>query len=270
MGNAEKLAPPVSRKRFAGPLWGAASALFWILVWTGAAAAVGNPLLLPSPLLTAQRLISLAAGRDFWKITLHSLLRIVAGTVCGIAAGMLLAVPAAVFEPFDRIFSPFVSVIRSTPVASFIILVMLWMKALLPSFISFLMVMPVVYSNFRTGLRSVDPDHVRMARQFRLPFPQKVLRIYLPSTLPFLRPAVSTSLGLAWKAGIAAEVLSFFPVSIGRQLSSAKNELETADLFAWTLTVILLSVLLEFLVRKLFAAKKGGPSANKEEPRDNT
>ncbi len=237
-------------------LWIIISAVFWILVWTLVAALVGNELLLPSPSNTISRLISLASTSEFWIISFLSLLRILLGTVTGIFAGVLLAVPAAFLPPVDRILTPFISVIRSTPVASFIILVMLWMKSLLPSFIAFLMVVPIVYSNTLTGLKSVDKSQILMARQFKLNAFTIVRRIYIPSLLPFFKPAVSNALGLSWKAGIAAEVLSFFPVSIGRQLSQAKNELETTDLFAWTLTVILMSIVLELVVRYILRETK--------------
>lgn len=250
-------------------LWAIVSIIFWILVWTLAAVLIKNKLLMPSPLDTVIRLASLLKSWNFWSVSLYSLLRIVLGTVTGIIAGIVLAVLSALFLPADKILTPFISVIRSTPVASFIILVMLWIKSFLPSFISFLMVVPIVYSNTLTGMKSIDYSYLRMSRQFGLSPWISIKRIYVPSLIPFLKPAISNALGLSWKAGIAAEVLSFFPKSIGRQLSQAKNELETTDLFAWTLTVIILSVILEYAVKHLLEDKNSKNSNNGEEY-DNT
>ena len=73
-------------------------------------------------------------------------------------------------------------------------------------------------------------------------------RIYVPSILPYFMAGCTTGLGLAWKAGVAAEVLAMPRNSIGLQLYNAKVYLETSDLFAWTLVIILLSMLLEKLL----------------------
>jgi NitT/TauT family transport system permease protein len=59
---------------------------------------------------------------------------------------------------------------------------------------------------------------------------------------------------MAWKAGIAAEVLLQPLVSIGKMIFEAKYTLETVDLFAWTVIVVVLSVLIEKAMVALFKA----------------
>ena len=73
--------------------------------------------------------------------------------------------------------------------------------------------------------------------------------MYLPHCLPYFSAGALTSLGLAWKAGIAAEVLCTPNHSIGKQVYDAKVYMETAEVFAWTLVVILLSLALEKLLK---------------------
>jgi NitT/TauT family transport system permease protein len=137
-------------------------------------------------------------------------------------------------------------VIRSTPVASFIILAYLWIgRDSLPTFISVLLVLPVVWANLHEALGAVDKELLDMAKVFRFSPWKKARLVYLPAVTPAFLASVRSSVGLAWKAGIAAEVLTVPVLSIGRQLSDAKLYLESVDLFAWTLTVILLSLLLE-------------------------
>ena len=151
------------------------------------------------------------------------------------------------------------TVIKSTPVASFIILALVWLgTSPLPAFISFLMVYPLIFTNVRAGIQSVDPEILRMAKAFSLPPVTKVRRIYVPSAFGHFVTSVKASLGLAWKAGIAAEVLAAPKYSIGRMLYQSKVYFETTDLFAWTLVIIILSLLIELAVGKLFdrAAKR--------------
>ena len=156
-------------------------------------------------------------------------------------------------------------VIKSVPVASFIILALIWMgSARLPLFISFLMVFPVIYGNTLQGLKSTDPQLLEMARLFRVPWARRLRYIHLPALEPFLLAGCSTALGMSWKAGVAAEVIGVVGGSIGERLYEAKIYLETADLLAWTVVIVAVSALFErlflALLRRCFAALRGGAS----------
>ena len=92
-----------------------------------------------------------------------------------------------------------------------------------------------------------------MAFVFRLTRSQTLRFIDIPSVSPFFVAAATTGLGLAWKAGIAAEVLSTPRNSLGGLLYEAKIYLETPDLLAHTAVIILLSLLLEKLLVSVLA-----------------
>ena len=144
--------------------------------------------------------------------------------------------------------SPLMTVIKSTPVSSFIILLLLWIsRDWLAVVIVILMVLPVIWGNLCSGIRNVDPLLLRTAKAFCFPRSRILRRIYIPSVLPHFFSACRTSLGFAWKAGIAAEVLTVPSRSIGRLLYESKLYWETTDLFAWTLVVILCSLGIERL-----------------------
>jgi NitT/TauT family transport system permease protein len=117
-------------------------------------------------------------------------------------------------------------------------------------FIVFLMVMPIIWANLVEGIRKTDRQLLEMARLFKMNRWRRIRLIYLPSISPFLISAVSTSLGLGWKAGIAAEVLSTPDLSLGKSLYESKIYLETQDLFAYTAVIIILSMVLEKLIIK--------------------
>lgn len=227
--------------------------LLWLIVWHIAAIRLGKPLLLPSPLTVAERLGELIVTQDFWRYTFRSLLRVLGGILSGVGIAIVISALTAAFLPIEMLLAPLITVIKSTPVASFIILAMLWIgDDILPVFISFLMVFPVVWANLHTALQSIPQPYLDLAQVYRLPLFRRIRRIYAPSALPYFLSACRSSLGLAWKAGIAAEVLALPALSIGKQLNESKLYLETTDLFAWTAVVVVLSLALELCAKLLF------------------
>lgn len=227
----------------------ALSAAFWLAVWAVLAHIVGRELLLPGPAVVLRRLIELMGTFELWRATALSLGRIVLGAAAGIALGALLAGLAHRFSWISVLTAPLLTVIRSTPVASFILLLLIWLgRDILPSVIVVLMVLPVVWGGVQGGLAGVDGRLLEMARVYRLRPWAVLTRIYVPSVRGAFLAACRTALGLAWKAGIAAEVLTVPKLSIGRRLYESRLYLETVDLFAWTLLVIVLSLALEGLM----------------------
>lgn len=230
--------------------------LFWAAVWHILALSLNNPLLLPTPLQVLERLGALAATAAFWKTTLFSLGRILLGITSGIALGVVLAVLSTKISLVHTVISPLITAIQASPVASFSVLVLIWIERdYVPVLICCLMVFPVVWSNVCTGIRGVDPQLLELAHAYRLPRLRTLRRIIVPSVLPHFRTGCSNALGLGWKAGVAAEVLTVPKNSIGKMISEAKLYLETTDLFAWTLAVILLSLILQKLILMLFSGR---------------
>ena len=220
--------------------------LFWGMVWQLGAMALGNPLLLPTPLQVLKTLAGLMGTLPFWKTTALSLGRILLGVAGGIGLGLLLAVAVCGNPWLDALVTPVVRTLQATPVASFTILVLIWLnRDFVPVLICGMMVLPVVFQEVSTAIRLTDWQLLEMARVYRLT-PLRVLRrIYAPSVLPAFRSACISAIGLGWKAGIAAEVLTVPRLSIGRMISEAKLYLMTEELFAWTLAVVAFSMLLQ-------------------------
>lgn len=230
-------------KRFAV---GAAVLAFWIAIWYIAALAIGNPLIFPTPHETAMRLCTLVLLPEFRKITLLSFLRITIGILTAIPAAFIFATVCTKFKVAKRMFEPAVLLMKSTPVVSFILIaIFIFERELIPSAITFVMIFPVLYRNVCEGIVQAPGDLLEMARVFRISWILKLKSIYLPSVMPYFYSALATSVGLAIKAGIAAEVVAYIPDSIGKKLSDAKSYMEPADLLAWTAVIIILSLLLE-------------------------
>lgn len=227
--------------------------LIWAVLWQLIAAMVSNPLLVPGPLSVLSRMAALCTDALFWQTVSMSLLRITSGTLLSVIIGALFAVACCRFHLFELLLSPLMSIVKATPVASFIILALLWLdRDILPAFISVLIVVPVVTANLSAGIRATDGDLLEVAKIFKFGFLKKLKRLYLPSVYPYFISACRSSFGLAWKAGIAAEVLAVPALSVGKMIYDSKLYLETTDLFAWTAVVIILSVVIESVFCALF------------------
>ena len=205
--------------------------------------AVNQEILLVSPVSACATLIRLMGEGPFYQAVFGSFGRILAGFALSTVLGVLLAALSYAFSPVRVLLRPLLSTIKATPVASITILALIWIRSKdLSVFISFLMVLPIAYENVLRGLDSADGKLLEMARVFRIPFAGRVRAIYAPAAFPMLLTAVRLSLGMCWKAGIAAEVIAQPRNSIGSALQQAKLFFATPEMFAWTLAIILLSV----------------------------
>lgn len=225
---------------------------FWIGVWHIAAAVIGQDFLLASPVKVAHRLGELVVTGDFWKTVGTSLGRIGIGFVAAAVVGSAVAAIAATSRAADALARPLMAAIRSAPVVSFIIIVLLWTDSgKLAAITSFLMVLPVMYTNVLEGIRNRDRSLVEAASVFGVPSIRRVRAIDAPAVLPFFTAACHTGIGLAWKSGVAAEVIGVASGSIGERMYQAKLFLSSEDLFAWTVVVVALSVACEWCVLRV-------------------
>jgi NitT/TauT family transport system permease protein len=232
----------------------AAAILAALLLWQAAALLLNQRILLVGPGDVLRELARQALRLDFWLTVWFSLRRIFLGFFLALSIGMPLAALSFRFKVFKVMIRPYMSIIKATPVASIIILILIFMNSRnLSLIVSFLIVLPVVYANILEGLSHTDGKLIEMAGVFRASLRKRIRYIYLPQLKPYLISACTASVGMAWKSGTAAEVIGIPRGSIGERLYEAKIYLSSSELFAWTLVIILLSILVEKLVLWLIA-----------------
>ena len=231
--------------------WGARLGVlaFWLAIWQIVAVAINQDIVLTSPIQTIQTFFSLAQLREFWVSIGLSLLRIFVGGALAFISGSLLAFLSFKYKLVKLLFEPLISTIKSIPVASFVILLLIWVRTpYLSISISFLMALPIIYIAVLEGLLGIDQKLIEMANVYQIHGWHRVKAIYLSQLMPSLKTATSLAMGFCWKSGIAAEVIGLPTFSIGEHLYNAKVYLDTPALFAWTLVVIVMSVLGEKIV----------------------
>ena len=236
----------------------AGAVLLTLAVWQAAAWLMGEELLLPAPAAVLRRLTALVLEADFWRTVLFSFARITAGFLLAFLAGVLLGFAAGRVPVLEHLLWPLFSLVKSVLVASFIVISLIWLSAAnISVFISFLMVLPIVYTNVLNGMKSAPPALLEMTSLFGVSSPRRLLLVYLPALRPYLLSGCGVAIGLAWKAGVAAEIIGIPDGSIGEKFYFAKVYFATGDLFAWTAAVVCISVLFEklflFLLGRFYA-----------------
>lgn len=229
-----------------------------ILLWQLLAMKLDQKLLLATPVDVAKTLGVLVKSQEFYSAIAYSMGRILFGLLIGAAVGIACALLAGRWHFMEVLFWPYFSAMKATPVASIVILCLVWLSGRrLSVFIVFLVVTPVIYTNILAGIKNLDLKMKDMARVFGINGLHRLLYVYLPELKTYIVAAFTLSTGMAFKAGIAAEVIGTPGGSVGKMLYNAKVYLETPELFAWTLVIIVLSVVVEQvilgLVKRMFA-----------------
>ncbi len=220
-----------------------------IFVWQVAAMVVGEEVLLASPIAVLGELGRILTASESYLVVLTSGAGILLGFFSGLLLGALLSLAASRFRLVETLLFPYMVTIRSIPVASFIVVAWVWLDAgSLPGFISFLIVLPIVYNNLLAGLSARDRALDEMASVFAIPYGRRLFYILRPQLRPTLLSAAETAVGLAWKSGVAAEVIAMASGTIGENLYNNKVWLNTPALFAWTVIIVLASLASEKLI----------------------
>ncbi len=223
-----------------------------ILLWQLLAMKLDQKLLLATPVDVAKTLGVLVKSQEFYSAVAYSMGRILFGLLIGAAVGTACALLAGRWHFMEVLFWPYFSAMKATPVASIVILCLVWLSGRrLSVFIVFLVVTPVIYTNILAGIKNLDLKMKDMARVFGINGLRRLLYVYLPELKTYIIAAFALATGMAFKAGIAAEVIGTPGGSVGKMLYNAKVYLETPELFAWTLVIIVLSVVVEQVILKL-------------------
>ena len=236
------------------------SIILWIIIWHFAALHIDKEIFLPTPKRVFDVLMhNLLPSETFRLSVISSLWNIGYGFLIGLACGLILAILASISYLIEVFLWLPIKIVKTVPVASFVILSLLWIDSEdLAVFIPAIIVLPTIYINTLTGIKETNSKLLDMAKIFKIPFLKRIFSIYIPSTLPYFLSASSLAVGMAWKSGVAAEVIGLAKNTIGNELYKSKLYFMTAELFAWTIVIVLLSIMCELIIKsviKLFNKK---------------
>ena len=223
-----------------------------LVMWEILSRVVNVSFVIPGVIETTVTFAKLLITLNFWKIVGTSILRILIGFSLGVILAIFLTPLTLASEFLQKFISLIMTVIKSTPVAS--IILMIWViigSANVPIAVAVLIVMPIIWQNLYDGYKSISIELTEVTQIFKFSTAKKIKYLILPTLWRYFFPALITSIGLAWKSGIAAEIIAYTKNSIGKEIFDAKAFFEGPEMFAWTLTVIILSLIFELLIKKL-------------------
>lgn len=219
---------------------------FWLVVWHIAALVVGNNILAVTPLETFKTVIDIVKSGGLVAVLAGSMGRIAAGLLFAVVFGFVFGICVARMNIIKKMLSPLILSIKSVPVASIVVLLLIWQGSEnLSVWISLLIAFPIIYTNVYEGIKNTDKKLLEMADVFNIPFWNRIWYIYRPSIKGYILGGMKLAAGMSIKAGVAAEIIGLPQNSFGEKLYEAKIYLATDELFAWTLIIVGVAFLFE-------------------------
>jgi NitT/TauT family transport system permease protein len=234
-----------------------AGIITFLAVWEIGARMSGSYLIFPGPVLVIRQFIALVPTERFLRAVGGSLLRVFVGILFSVPLGVAVGILAGLDKRINAFLAPFFAVVAATPVMSVILIAFLvFGSERTPVFTAFLMVFPVMAANTIAGVRAVDPKLKELFALYRVPRETTVRRLYIPAIMPFILGGMRSSLSLCWKVVVASEVLVQPLLALGTGMQRAKAQLETPELFAWTLATVIAAAFTEWAASRALGKKR--------------
>lgn len=228
------------------------SLLLLFVIWETVARISDQPEWFPTLPRLLHSFLGLWTEGDFY--------RSVGMTICrgmtGMLISLLIALPVAWLMAKSlwatSIMQPWLAVMRSVPVISFLLLALIFLQAQqVPLLIAFLTMFPLLTENLAKGFRQKDEEQEAMAHCFRISRLNRLTQIYYPRLKPFLYAGLASATGFGWRAVIMGEVLAQCNPGIGGEMKKAQNFIDVPSLLAWTTVAIGIGLLSDRLLRLL-------------------
>ncbi|WP_233837845.1 ABC transporter permease [Paraburkholderia sp. ZP32-5] len=206
---------------------------------------------LPGPAKVAQTLLKLVQSDMFFSDLGITLYRVLAGFVLSAAVGAPLGIVLGANPRAARFFEPLLSIINTVSSAIWAVFAIIWfgISNSTTVFVVFMTAMPLILTNVWRGALTVERQHIELARSFRMSQAQIMRKIFLPTVLPHFFSGARLAFGFGWRVSLVAETIGSSN-GIGYRLRQAADLVQTDQVFAWTVTLVVLMLLIEAGVLK--------------------
>ena len=231
-----------------------------LVAWSLAASRLPS-FVLPGPQKVLAALNALTRSETFVHDISATLGRVVSGFLFATLIGTPLGLALGSSKMLARFFEPILAVFNTVSSAIWAIFAIIWfgISDATTVFVVFMTAMPLILTNVWQGAQTVDPLYVNLARSFRMSRLQILRKIHLPTILPYFFSGARLAFGFGWRVSLVAETLGASD-GIGYRLRQAADLVQSDQVFAWTLLLIVQMLLLEAggikpLERRLFLWK---------------
>ncbi len=225
------------------------SKLILIGLWALLSGLIDKEVILPSIGSTIVSLIDIIRAPGFLGIILHSLLRSAIGFIISLLLAMVLGIISSYSRFVYQLMQPVLNFLSSIPTMAIIILALIWLdNEIVPMFVGFIMVFPILYETVLKGILNVDKNIMEMAKLYKVDRFTIIRDIYIPSIFINLSSVLTSAVNINLKMVIAGEVLSQPKLAIGSNLQMEKMYLNTPGVFAWIIIILVISKILGYIV----------------------
>lgn len=221
-------------------LVGAILGVWWVL-------ALGVPhYILPGPARVWNSLMQISANGDLWSNLGITLGRVGAGFILATVIGLPLGILFGANRRLGEFFEPVIPVMNTVSSAIWAIFAIIWfgVSNATTVFVVFMTAMPLIITNVWQGTRTVSADFIELAHVLRMPSWKVMVKIYLPTILPYFFSGARLAFGFGWRVSLVAETLGSSS-GVGYRLRQAADLIQTDQVFAWTLTLVVMMAALE-------------------------
>jgi NitT/TauT family transport system permease protein len=219
--------------------------------------------ILPGPARVWEALRLIAANGDLWNNLAITLWRVSVGFVVAALVGLPLGIVLGANKRAGEFFEPVLPVLNTVSSAIWAIFAIIWfgISNATTIFVVFMTAMPLIITNVWQGTRAVNADFIELAQVLRMPNWKVMTKIYLPTILPYFFSGARLAFGFGWRVSLVAETIGSSS-GVGYRLRQAADLIRTDQVFAWTLTLVIMMATIEMGMLKplenyLFRWKKG-------------
>ncbi|MBO7187239.1 MAG: ABC transporter permease subunit [Clostridia bacterium] len=219
------------------------------LIWIAFAFSVKNEYLMPSFSDTIKAFFDCFTRKFFYRAYLATLIRVLVAFLSSFVLALACASLAFAFKWFKEFFKPIIAVVRSLPTMAILVMILIWSTPkTAPVIVAFLVLFPMIYSQFLSALTGIDDGILKVAKIFEMSKKDRLTKIYFPLTAPYVFSHIGSNLSFAVKLVVSAEVTAYTLTGLGGMITTAGNiYFQTAYLFALTLVAVLTGIIIEYL-----------------------
>ena len=224
------------------------SVILLLVIWQIASKNVDSQILLPGVYDVIVKLFELFFSKNFIYDVLSTVIRAFDSFVIIVVLATILGTLAGKYRVLGWFITPILTVLKTTPVMSVILLAFIWFETgTVPVFSAFLMGFPIMYMMMEGAVEHLEVEMDQMCYLYGFKKSQKIRYYIVPTLAKSFSLGARQTLSMVWKVVVAAEVLTIPKFGVGAKMQFAQIQLETSEVFSWTLIAILLSAIGDYL-----------------------
>ena len=225
-----------------------------IILWLFLAIKINNDIIMPNPINVFQVMIDLFFSSYFYMAIIFTVKRVMIGLFFSLSLSILIACFSSVSNKFKRLFEPINIMAKTIPNISYIIIILIWFGSEISvSIVTFLILFPMFYSHLLLSLNKINDETKKLLTVYKISNKEKLFKIYFPMIFPDIINELKLGFSLGFKVSIMAEILGQVKFGLGKLLYIAKIDLDMSMIFALTIYIIAISVVIERLFTWIYA-----------------